>query len=191
MAKDTKKIVVRTLLNLAAEKKPLSVEAVSKRSGITRNTIQKNFDNQGIEGIVNYINGTILNDINEQLFKFDPDELPIEIFADIVLTILWKHRIEAHLLFTTHIPFKAASQTVELSFTWVKKRYEHLVAEHHLAPIFSAEELLEFWNVYLYGVFSLWLNAEVPVEPEIFKPKFLYLIKTSMYDLIYKDIGIH
>ncbi|MCL2113108.1 MAG: TetR/AcrR family transcriptional regulator [Streptococcaceae bacterium] len=193
MAKDTKQIIIQTLLKIAAENgtQNITVEEISRRSGITRNTIQSNFNNQGVAGIIDYINITIIQEINEQIFRFNPNELPIEIFIDIVITVLWRHRDEAHLIYTTPLPFLPADHTVELSIDWLHERYERLVKEHHLAPYFSAEELLRFYNIFLYACFSLWLSAKTPVPPEVFKEKFLYLMKTSMKDLIYGDIGLN
>ncbi|AYG01891.1 TetR/AcrR family transcriptional regulator [Lactococcus allomyrinae] len=189
MTKDTKKIIVRTLLEIAAQHGSLTIEEVSRRSNITRNTIQRNFNNEGIKGIVDYINGNIVQEINNQIFRHQPDELPLEIFADILLSVMWEHRDEAHIIYTSDLPFKPASQTVELSFSWLGERYERLVKEHRLAPIFTAKELVRFYNTYIYALLSLWLSSDVPVEPSVFKPKFLYLMKISMYDLIYKGIG--
>ena len=59
MAKDTKDIVIEALISLAAKQDMVTVEDISRYSGITRNTIQKNFNNQGINGIVDYINHKI------------------------------------------------------------------------------------------------------------------------------------
>nr|UKS68167.1 TetR/AcrR family transcriptional regulator [Lactococcus garvieae] len=193
MAKDTKDIVIEALISLAAKQDIVTVEDISRYSGITRNTIQKNFNNQGINGIVDYINHKITTEINTELMRFDPDELPLEIFADITLTIMWKYRREAHVLYTSNLPFKPRINSIEnsLSLPWVEKRYEALVKAHNLAPIFTASDLLYFWNSFLYSVFSLWLSSPIPVDPKEFKPKFIYLVKTSIFDLIYKDIGVH
>ena len=81
MAKDTKNLLIQTLLTIAKENGPLTVEEISRRSGITRNTIQRNFNNEGVKGIVYYIDKNITQEINEQLFKFDPDELPSDMYA--------------------------------------------------------------------------------------------------------------
>jgi hypothetical protein len=193
MAKDTKDIVIQALLTLASKNNTVSVEQISQYSGITRNTIQKNFNNEGIAGIIKYINQKVNQEIIDELTKYNPDELPVEIYADIVLTIVWKYRRQAHVLYTSDLPFKPHSNTAEntLAFSWVQRRYERLVKEHGLAPDFSANDLLYFWNAYIYSILSMWLSSPIPLNPKQFKPKFLYLIKTSMYDLIYKDIGIH
>ena len=189
MAKDTKEIIIRVLLNIAAEHGPLTVEEISRRSGITRNTIQKNFGNKGISGIVEYIYSHIIDEVNERLFQHDANELPIEIFADILLSVVWKYHEQIHVLYTSELPFKPVSQATNTAYPWVKERYEWLVKEHGLAPLFSSKELLFYWNAQLIAILSLWLGADIPVEPSVFKPKFVYLVKTSLYDLIYKGIG--
>lgn len=189
MSKDTKAIVIRVLLNIAAEHGPLTVEEVSRRSGITRNTIQNNFGNKGISGIVEYIYSTVIDEVNERLFQHDANELPLEIFADILLSVVWRYHDQIHILYTSDLPFRPVGQMTNTAYPWVKKRYDWLVKEHGLAPLFSGKELLYYWNAHLVSVLSLWLDADLPVEPSVFKPKFLYLMKTSMYDLIYKGIG--
>lgn len=193
MAKDTKKIIIETLLNIAVENGPITVEEIYRRSGITRNTIQRNFNNQGITGIVDYISSGIIAEINEQLSKYEPEELPIEIFADILLSVIWQYRREVHIISTSTIPyvFPKNGDDIAFIFLWGKKRFEYLVKEHKLAPVFSAQDLLKFWNSYIFAILSFWLASPIPIEPRIFKPYFLFLAKTSMYDLIYKDIGIH
>ena len=117
MAKDTKDIVIEALISLAAKQDMVTVEDISRYSGITRNTIQKNFNNQGINGIVDYINHKITTEINTELMRFDPDELPLEIFADITLTIMWKYRREAHVLYTSNLPFKPRINNIENSLS--------------------------------------------------------------------------
>jgi len=190
MTKDTKEIIIQTLINIVAEGNPLTIEEISRQSGITRTTIQRNFDNKGIQGIIYFMAERIITEIDEELVKHNPDELPLEIFADIVLPILWKHYREAHTIYSFPIPYPIADMAVELSFSWVKKRYEYLVISHSLIP-FSARDLLYYWNIQLFTVCSIWLGTSNPLKPEEFKPKFIYLMKTSLYDLIYKDIGLH
>ncbi|QPS70566.1 TetR/AcrR family transcriptional regulator [Lactococcus garvieae] len=189
MAKNTKEIVIRTLLNIAAEGGRVNVEEITRRTGITRNTIRHNFGDKGIEGIIEYIYLDIFHEINEQLFRHDPNEIPVEIFADIVLPILWQHRDEAHILATSNLLYRTDAGAIDLTFPWAKERYDYLVKEHELNPYFSSKQLLSFWISYLDIIFTLWFSAQIPLEPEKFKPLFIKLIKTSMYDLIYKGIG--
>ena len=42
--KDTKEIIIRTLLNIASESQKVTIEEISKRSRITRTTIKNNFN---------------------------------------------------------------------------------------------------------------------------------------------------
>ncbi|AYG00369.1 TetR/AcrR family transcriptional regulator [Lactococcus allomyrinae] len=188
MAKDTKQIVIQALLNIMSENGILNLEEITRRTGVTRNTIQKNFNNQGIDGIFDFIYSQILTEINDRLFQHDPNELPIEIFADIVLNILWKHRDVIRILSISDRLHQAIIQFTELSFPWIKKRYELLVKINNLSPIISPKKLYSLWNNHFFGIISIWLSEQYPVKPCVFKPKFCFLIRTSMYDLIYKDI---
>ncbi|WP_251422473.1 TetR/AcrR family transcriptional regulator [Lactococcus muris] len=189
MAKNTKEIVIRTLLNIAAEDGVVNVEEITRRTGITRNTIRHNFGNKGIDSIIAHIYTEIFQEINEQLFRHDPSEIPVEIFADILLPILWKHRDVAHILVTSNLLYRTADGATDFVFPWAKEHYDYLVKEHQLSPYFSSKQLLSFWISYLDIIFTLWFSSQIPLEPEKFKPIFIKLIKTSMYDLIYKGIG--
>ncbi len=189
MAKDTKQIIIHTLLKLAVEGGKLNIEELSKQSGITRNAIQKNFNNRGISGIVDYINLGILTEINDELFKHSASDTPLEIFADVWLGVLWSHHEELQILIKSDLPFSPLQLTAEASYSWLQERYEFLVKEHHLSPIISAKDLAIFWNSFLISMLILWLNSDNPAEPNLFRPKFLYLMKTSMYNLMYKGIG--
>lgn len=189
MAKNTKEIVIRTLLNIAAEGGIINIEEITRRTGITRNTIRHNFGNRGIDDIVAYIYRGIFQEINAQLFRHSPDEIPVEIFADIILPILWQHRDEAHILVTSNLLYRTDAGTIDLIYPWAKERYDYLVKEHQLSPYFSSRQLLSFWISYLDIIFTLWFSVQIPLTPEKFKPIFIKLVTTSMYDLIYKDIG--
>lgn len=189
MAKNTKDLVVRTLLNIAAEEGPVNIEEITRRTGITRNTIKNNFGNGGISDILQYIYLNIFDKLNKQLFRHNPDELPVEIFADIFLDVLWQYKDEVHILVTSNLLFKRSQIVTDLSFPWVQKRYEKLVKDHNLAPNFTAKQLLLFWSSYLDAIAVLWFTSKIPLEPKQFKPIFLKLIETSMYDLIYTEIG--
>nr|WP_282674310.1 TetR/AcrR family transcriptional regulator [Lactococcus cremoris] len=46
MTKDTKEIIVRSLLNIASENGKINIEEIAKRSHITRTTITNNFKNR-------------------------------------------------------------------------------------------------------------------------------------------------
>ncbi|NHI67447.1 TetR/AcrR family transcriptional regulator [Lactococcus formosensis] len=189
MAKNTKEIVIRTLLNIAAEGGIVNIEEIPRRTGITRNTIRYNFGNQGIDSIIAYIYSGIFQEINTQLFRHSPNEIPVEIFADIILHILWEHRDEAHILVTSKLLYRTDIGAIDLVYPWAKERYDYLVKVHQLSPYFSSKQLLSFWISYLDIIFTLWFSVQIPLTPEKFKPIFLKLVKTSMYDLIYKDIG--
>lgn len=70
MTKDTKEIIIRTLLNIASESQKVSIEEISKRSHITRTTIKNNFKT-GIPGIVEYIYLNIVDEVNERLLQYN------------------------------------------------------------------------------------------------------------------------
>lgn len=185
MAKDTKKLVINAVLNILHEGDILNMEAITRRTGVTRQTIQKNFGKKGIDGVFEYIYKKMLIELNERLFEHDPEELPLEIFCDIILKISWKYRKEWNILFSANRIYQALSLASDLSFHYVSDRYERLIKVHNLSPIVSPKAFHYLWNSHLLSVISLWLNVPYPVEPEIFKPKFLYLMRHSMDQLIY------
>ena len=187
MAKVTKQIIIRTLLNIAAENNKLTIEEISKRSGIPRSTIKKNFPDD-INGIVEYIYIGIVREVNQTLLQYDVNDVSLELFSNIFLPILWKHREEAHIIYTSPLPFQLIDQISAETVEWAGDRFNKLVIEHDLAPNFSGIDLLKYFNAHLVAILTLWLGVRFPVDIEKFKPIFLYLMRTPMKDLIYKGI---
>lgn len=105
MTKDTKEIIVRSLLNIASENGKINIEEIAKRSHITRTTITNNFKN-GVPSIVEYIYLNIVDEVNQQLLLYNCEEVSLEILADIMLPILWKHKAEAHIIYSSQLPFR-------------------------------------------------------------------------------------
>lgn len=187
MAKDTKKIIARTLLNISSENGKMTIDEISKRSYITRATIKNNFE-KGIPGIVEYIYLNIVDEVNEVIFRYKVEELSLEIFSSVLISTLWKHKEEARIIYTTQLPFKLIGPISERTWNWAEARFNTLVKDHGLAPHFSGQDLLNYFNAQLIAILTLWLSADIPVEPHIFQEKFLFLMSTSVKSLIYKDI---
>jgi hypothetical protein len=187
MAKDTKEIIVRTLLNLSSENGKLTIDEISKRSHITRTTIKNNF-NTGIPGIVEYIYLTIVDEVNEIILRHKIEDVSLETFSNALLSVLWKHREKAKIIYTSQLPFKLVGPISERTWSWAEIRFNKLVKEHELAPYFSGKELLHYFNAQLIAILTFWLSADLPVEPDIFHEKFIFLMSTSIKSLIYKDI---
>lgn len=187
MAKDTKEIIVRTLLNIASENGKLTIDEISKRSHITRTTIRRNFP-EGVPGIVKYVTLNIVSEVNEILFRYNIDELSLNTYSDIILSVLWKHRDEARIIYTSQLPFKFIIPISEQAWSWAEKRYNNLAKVHDLAPHFSGKELFQYFNAQLLAILTLWLSADIPIEPHLFKPKFTFLMSTSIKTLIYQGI---
>lgn len=189
MAKDTKKLVVQAVFNILDEKVPLNLEEIIRRTGITRQTIQNNFEHKGLDGIFDFIYRTMIEEAQQQLFRYNADELPIEIFADIILNVSWKYRKEWHTLVAANRNHQAIELSTELSLPWVEKRYERLIKLHHLFPVVTPRSLLKYWNGCLYSALEIWLSASYPVEPSVFKPVFIFLMKNSLQTVIYSELG--
>ncbi|MDR0318110.1 MAG: TetR/AcrR family transcriptional regulator [Lactococcus lactis] len=185
MAKDTKEIISQALLKISSENGKFTIEEISNRSYITRATIMKNFPN-GIPEIIEYLGSQIIDNVNQELFKHDPDKLSLEQFADIILPILWENKDSAQIMYTTSLPFHPIPIATNSAWTWVENRYNRLVKVHNLSPYISGKELLVYWNSYLISVLMFWLLNDNPLEPKEFRPKFLFLMRTSLNDLIFK-----
>lgn len=187
MAKDTKNIIVRTLFNIAAENGKITIEEISKRSYITRLTIKNNFPT-GIPGIVEYAYINIIREVNERLLKFKCEEVSLELLADIMLPVLWQYKEEAHVIYSSQLPFRLIGTICDETWEWAKNRFNGLIKEHGLANYFSGKELLKYFNAQLVSILTLWLEADIPVELEAFREKFLFLMRCSIKDLIFKGI---
>lgn len=187
MAKDTKEIIVRTLLNIASENGKLTIDEISKRSHITRTTIRRNFP-EGIPGIVMYIVLNIIHEINEVLFRYDIENITLEKFTDIILSIMWKHKDKVRIIYTSQLPYKFIVPISEEAWPWAEEYYNKLVKKHCLAPYFSGKELFRFFNAQVSSILTLWLTTDIPVEPRVFKPKFIFLMSSSIKKLIYKGV---
>jgi AcrR family transcriptional regulator len=187
MAKDTKKLIISTLLEMIMENQKITISEISKRSFITRATIMNNFPG-GINEIIEDIHSKVIKEINHVLRHYDPNKLTLEQFADIVLPILWKNRKAAQIFYTYSVPFRPHGAATEAAWPWVGKRYNKLVKELELSPFFSGKELLLYWNAQLHAIFTLWLSPENPLPPEEFRSFFLLLTRTSINDLIYSGI---
>lgn len=188
MAKDTKTIITSTLLKIISEKGKLTISEIYKQSFISRATIMNNFPG-GVNEIIEYIYFEVMKEIIHVLKQYDPDNLPLEQLADIVLPILWKNRKTAYILFNSSVPFRPTSSTSDEIWPWVEKRYNSLVKTLGLSPLFSGKELHQYWNDHLLAIFTLWLSSESPLEPDEFRSIFLFLARTSINDLIYYGIN--
>ncbi|MDR0318109.1 MAG: MarR family transcriptional regulator [Lactococcus lactis] len=188
MTSAKKEAIIRTLLNISAENGKLTIEEISKRSNIPRSTINRNFKN-GINEMVETLYLSVVHEINYQLLEYNPLDMTLEIFSDIVLPILWNHRNEAQVLFTSNLPFQLIKPVSGIVWDWAKEYFENLVQIHGLSPYFSSLELLQYFNAQLTSIFILWLGVRIPMEVEVFKQKFLFIMNSSMKNLIYFDIN--
>ncbi|WP_282667434.1 TetR/AcrR family transcriptional regulator [Lactococcus cremoris] len=187
MTKDTKEIIVRSLLNIASENGKINIEEIAKRSHITRTTITNNFKN-GVPSIVEYIYLNIVDEVNQQLLLYNCEEVSLEILADIMLPILWKHKAEAHIIYSSQLPFRLIKTISDRTWKWAEKRFNFLVREHDLSNYFTGQELLKYFNAQLITVLTLWLEADIPLELEKFRPNFLFFMNSSVHELIFKGI---
>lgn len=174
MTKDTKEIIVRTLLNIASESQKVTIEEISKRSHITRTTIKNNFKS-GVPGIVEYIYLNIV-------------DVTIELLADLLLPVLWQHKEEAHIIYSSQLPFRLIEPVSDRTWKWAEKRFNFLIKEHGLANYFTAQELLKYFNAQLITVLTLWLEADIPIHLDKFRPKFMFFMNASINELIFKGI---
>lgn len=187
MAKDTKEIIIRTLFNIASENGKITVEEISKRSHITRTTIKNNFPT-GIPGIVELAYINIVREVNEQLLTYKCEEVSLELLADLLLPVLWRHKEEAHVIFSSQLPFRLIDKISDETWNWGQNRFNSLIKENELANYFSGRELLKYFNAQLIAILTLWLEADIPVNIDLFRPKFIFLMKISVDELIFKGI---
>ncbi|KST86991.1 putative transcriptional regulator [Lactococcus lactis subsp. lactis] len=185
MTKDTKEIIIRTLLNIASESQKVTIEEISKRSHITRTTIKNNFKT-GVPGIVEYIYLNIVDEVNERLLQYNCEDVTIELLADLLLPVLWQHKEEAHIIFGSQLPFQLIGPISDRTWKWAEKRFNFLIKEHGLANYFTAQELIKYFNAQLITVLTLWLEADIPIAYEKFRPKFIFFMSTSINELIFK-----
>ncbi|WP_278216061.1 hypothetical protein [Lactococcus lactis] len=68
----------------------------------------------------------------------------------------------------------------------LKKHFNSLIKKHGLANYFTAQELLKYFNAQLITVLTLWLEADIPIAYEKFRPKFIFFMSTSINELIFK-----
>lgn len=187
MAKDTKDTIVRTVLNIASENGKLTIEEISKRSYITRTTIKNNFK-KGVPEIIEYSYLNIIQEVNIRLFKYKCEDVSLELFADIALPILWSYREHLRIIYTK-LPFRLTDLITEETFGWAKVHFDTLVKEHNLSKYFSGKDLLRYFHGQLITVLTLWLGADISLNFEVFKPKFIYLMSTSINSLIFETNG--
>ena len=126
MTKDTKEIIIRTLLNIASENEKLTIEEISKRSHITRATIKRNFK-AGVPAIVEYIYLNIVDEVNERLLQYKCEEVSLELLADILLPVLWQHKEEAHIIFGSQLPFRLIGPISYRTWKWAEKHFNSLI----------------------------------------------------------------
>lgn len=187
MTKDTKEIIIRTLLNIASESQKVTIEEISKRSHITRTTIKNNFKT-GVPGSVEYIYLNIVDEVNERLLQYECEEVSLELLADILLPVLWQHKEEAHIIYSSQLPFRLIEPVSDRTWKWAEKRFNFLIKEHGLANYFTAQELLKYFNAQLITVLTLWLEADIPIHLDKFRPKFMFFMNASINQLIFKGI---
>ena len=179
MTKDTKEIIIRTLLNIASESQKVTIEEISKRSHITRTTIKNNFKS-GVPGIVEYIYLNIVDEVNERLLQYNCEDVTIELLADLLLPVLWQHKEESQL------PFRLIGPISDRTWKWAEKHFNSLIKKQGLANYFTAQELLRYFNAQLITVLTLWLEADIPIAYEKFRPKFIFFMSTPINELIFK-----
>lgn len=178
-----KEIIARTLLNIAAEQGKITIEEISKRSHISRNTIKNNFEN-GIIDIVKYMYIQIINEVNTTLLKYDVNKLSLEDFADIVLPVFWNNREKARIIYISNLPFRLLDDICQLTWNWCEDKFNKLVIVHGLEQEMSGFDLLIYFNAQLISIFTFWLSVPLPIDVENFKPKFLFLMNISIIDLV-------
>jgi AcrR family transcriptional regulator len=182
-----KDIIVRTLLNIASENGKLTIEEISKHSNIPRITIKKHFKN-GISDIVESVYLDIVREVNEKLFTYDVDELSLETFSDILLPVLWIHRDPLHIIYSSQLPFPPLTSISQETWDWAGQRFDNLAKKHGLYPSFSGFDLLKYFNACLISILTMWLGQRIPIDIELFRPKFLFLMSNSLDNLIYRNI---
>lgn len=192
MAKDTKDTIAKAFLILLAKQEPMTVVNLSKFSGVTRPAIHTNFGKDCFQGISDYIFLGISNDIKEALSIHSTDELPPEIFADIVFPKLYEHRDALRILYDPQnsnfkYNFVFFETMMSQFFPWAKPRFERLLKASPLPPTITAQDLFDYWMRWLISIIILWMTSDIPDDPKVFKEKFIYLINTSFKELIYPE----
>lgn len=94
-----------------------------------------------------------------------------------MLPVLWQYKEEAHVIYSSQLPFRLIGTISDETWEWAKNRFNGLIKEHGLANYFSGKELLKYFNAQLVSILTLWLEADIPVELEVFREKFLFLIR--------------
>jgi AcrR family transcriptional regulator len=184
-----KDIIARTLLNIASDvNSNLTIEEISKRTNISRLTIKKNFKN-GISDIIEYVYSGIIEKITKKLITYDITKLTLENFSDILLPIVWGHRDMLHIIYTSKFAFRIRSYISSEMLTWLGPFINKLLKKHRIISSFSAIELLEYFNSYLTSVLILWLSPKIPLNVELFKPKFLFLMNNSLENIFYNNFS--
>lgn len=186
MARDTKSIIVSTLLEIITEDGKLTISEIHKRSYITRATIMNNFPG-GINEIIEYVYSEIVKEINNSLKKIKLEELNLERFTDTILPMLWENRKTIHILYTSSIPFCPTTVTSRDTWLWAESRYNSVAKNTGMSPFFSGRELLQYWNNQLLAILNLWLGSKNPLNLEEFRPIFLFLVQSSICDLISEE----
>lgn len=187
MAIDTKKIIIKTFLEISSENKIATIQEISKRSYITRKTISRNFNN-GISDIMQYIYSEIISTVNAELLKHNLNNLSLEEFADIILPIVWSYRQEIKILYSSPFYSRVVPIATNSIWSWLELRFQNLVKLHNLSPAFHGIELLNYWNLYLFSILTLWVTSPNPSSVSIFRTRFIFLMKTSIRELIFKEV---
>ena len=189
MAKDTKQILLNSFLELLGKKDITQITEtdLANLSGITRFTIRNNFGKNFAIAIIDFIYKKIADTILEKLSAFDPHDMTAEIFADLILPVVWKYQGPIKILFKANA-WRMGDDGIFLPFyKWAEpffqEQYERQKKE--LTQL-NAYDLYSIWVQQLILYLFTWLSKPVPEEPRIFKKTLLHLANNSLMTLVGK-----
>ncbi|MFV0555874.1 MAG: TetR/AcrR family transcriptional regulator [Lactovum sp.] len=190
MAKDTKQILLRSFLELLEKKgiTQITETDLAKASGVTRFTIQNNFGKNFAKTITDYLYDKISKNLLDKLSHFDPEDMTIEIFADILLPIVWKYQTSIRIIANSSILPMSDTFLFAPFFKWAEPLFSRTWEQQKKTLTqFDTYDMYCLWVQQIILYIVMWIRKPVPEDPKLFKKTFCYLLRTSAASLIDKD----
>jgi hypothetical protein len=168
-----------------AKENELSISAVAKEAGLSRETIYHKYFPGGLVEFQDAINITICREIEEALldYSFNSNEGKEDILFFLnkkILPLLYKRQDWLKVMFSTGFNAKWNAHLLR-TFSPIVKRYLDRKGKEGSIPNFYLSQLIvrEF-----IAVISTWITDDNAEPPVVFREKFLYILQSSIYDLL-------
>ena len=182
--KNTRENIINALVELAMEnptRPDFSMSEIATKAGITRQAIyQKHFRNCG--EIISDLRERSNSAIYHTFLQYDPSAglNPFHYFADQILPLFYSNRKLIRCFYTTAIDPAWRGYIIGLYVKWGEDNYRTRSEELQLPDRTLTRLLVES----TMAIVEVWIFQENPSPPEEFRPIFLRLVKTPLYDIL-------